>query len=270
MWVSGPAHPYAAAVAVCWPLMDGLINLDKPPGISSARVLDRVRRVIGQRHSGHAGTLDPAAGGVLPICLGKATRLVERLMDQPKMYAATARLDVTSASYDVARPMIPVEVRCPPHVRQVLEAAAWLEESVEQIPPAISAIKVGGQPAYRLVRSGRMPQLAPRPVRIYWIHVVEYSWPRLSFELACGRGTYVRALIRDWGAALGAGGCLTALTREAIGPFRRADACSLEQLDQAEDPLRFVLSLMQVTELLSANPPPIPPRPGGEKGNDRP
>jgi tRNA pseudouridine55 synthase len=240
--------------------MDGLINLDKPAGISSARALDRVRRATGQRRSGHAGTLDPAADGVLLICLGKATRLVERLMDQPKVYAATARLDVTSESYDAARPMVPVEVSCPPDARQVLEAAARLEGLIEQVPPTLSAIKVGGQPAYRLARAGRAPQLAPRPVRIYWIHVVEYRWPMLSFELACGRGTYVRALIRDWGAVLGAGGCLTSLARVAVGPFRRDDACSIEQLEQATA-ARFVLPLERVMELLSAAPPPIPPRP---------
>jgi tRNA pseudouridine55 synthase len=250
--------------------MDGLINLDKPPGISSARALDRVRRVLGQRHSGHAGTLDPAAGGVLLVCLGKATRLVERLMDQPKIYVATARLDVTSESYDAARPMVPVDVSDPPETRRVLEAAARLEGLVAQLPPAISAIKVGGQRAYRLARSGQKPRLAPRTVRIYWIHVIEYRWPCLSFELACGRGTYVRALIRDWGAALGVGGCLTALVREAIGPFRRAEAHSLEQIEQAADPGRFVLPPARVMELLSADLPPVPPRPGGEKRNDRP
>lgn len=241
--------------------MDGLINLDKPAGISSTRALERVRRATGQRRSGHAGTLDPAAGGVLLVCLGKATRLVERLMDQPKVYTATARLDVTSESHDAASPMIPIDVRTPPEASEVLQAAARLEGLIEQVPPVISAIKVAGRPAYRLARSGRPPQLAPRLVKIYWIHVVEYCWPRLSFSLACGRGTYVRAVIRDWGAALGAGGCLTSLTREAVGPFRRAEACTIEQLERAADAAPFVVPLERVRELLSTDPPPIPARP---------
>jgi len=241
--------------------MDGLINLDKPVGITSAKALYRVRRLVGARKSGHAGTLDPAASGVLIICLGKATKLVEALMDQPKVYRAAARLDVTSESFDADRPLVPVQVAAVPDEAAVRAACRRFEGHVVQVPPAVSAVKVGGQPAYRHVRRGRPPTLSPRPVRIYWIHVWRYAWPELEFELACGRGTYVRALVRDLGAALGTGGCLTALTRTAVGPFQLEAAKTFADLERAGGPADWLIPLQHARDLLSVHPPPVPPRP---------
>ena len=120
--------------------MDGIINLNKPVGITSAKALYRVRSLTRQRKSGHAGTLDPAASGVLVICLGKATKLVESIMDQPKVYRATARLDVTSESFDSDRPLIPVEVANVPTLETVQAACTSFEGTIEQVPPQISAI----------------------------------------------------------------------------------------------------------------------------------
>src|SRR5262249_39455968 len=142
--------------------MDGVLNLDKPPGITSAKALYRVRRVLGERKSGHAGTLDPAAEGVLIICLGKATKLVEAMMDLPKVYRATARLDVTSTSFDSDRPLIPVRVDAAPDESAVRAALAQFEGEIEQVPPAVSALKVGGRAAYELERKGKPVTLAPR------------------------------------------------------------------------------------------------------------
>ena len=130
--------------------MDGLIILNKPPGITSAKVLYRVRKVTGQRKSGHAGTLDPAAEGVLILCLGAATKLVEQLMDQPKLYRATARLDVTSDSFDSDRPLQPVQVDRVPEPAEVGAAMRQFEGEILQVPPAVSALKIGGRPAYKL------------------------------------------------------------------------------------------------------------------------
>lgn len=238
--------------------MDGIINLHKPVGITSAKALYRVRKITGVRKSGHAGTLDPAADGVLVLCLGRATKLVEALMDQPKLYRATARLDVTSESFDSDRPLVEVPVATVPDEDAVRAACRRFHGAVEQVPPAISAVKVGGKPAYKLNRAGHALTLSPRTVQIYWMHVHRYQWPTIDFELACGRGTYVRALIRDLGAVLGTGGCLTALTRTAVGPFRVADAHGFDELENAAGPQEYVVTLDQARRLLAQRPVEIP------------
>jgi tRNA pseudouridine55 synthase len=241
--------------------MDGLINLYKPSGPSSAAALYRVRKLTGQRKSGHAGTLDPLAEGVLILCLGKATRLVERLMDQPKVYRATARLDVTSASFDSDRPLEPVAVSAAP-TDVALRAAVTAEFGlIQQIPPAISALKIGGRPAYRIVRGGQTPRMVARPVWLHWAVVHRYAWPELEFEICCGRGFYVRALIRDIGARLGVGGCLTRLIRSQVGPFRASEAATLEGLaERGSEP--WLLPLEAARALVSRVDPIAPPDAG--------
>jgi tRNA pseudouridine55 synthase len=240
--------------------MDGIINLNKPRGITSAKALYRVRKITGVRKSGYAGTLDPAADGVLVLCLGKATKLVESLMDQPKVYRATARLDVTSASFDADEPLEPVAIERQPDADKVRAALASFEGLIEQTPPAFSAIKIGGQPAYRLARRGKPPTLKSRPVSIYWLVLHRYAWPEVEFEMACGRGTYVRSLIRDLGIRLGAGGCLTQLTRRAVGPFHIADAFSPDALGELPDPSTALVPLAATKALLEA-PGVAPTRP---------
>ena len=162
--------------------MDGLINLHKPTGITSAKALYKVRSITKVRKSGHAGTLDPAASGVLVLCLGKATKLVESIMNQPKVYRATARLDVTSESFDSDRPLVPVDVTEEPTADDVRHACDRFVGEIEQVPPNISAVKVGGVPAYKLARREETVELKPRPARIYWLHVYAYDWPTLDFE----------------------------------------------------------------------------------------
>lgn len=232
--------------------MDGIINLYKPPGISSAKALYRVRTLTGVRKSGHAGTLDPAAEGVLLLCLGSATKLVERLMNLPKTYRSVARLDVTSESFDSDRPLKPVPVSDIPTSADVLAAFATLTGAIEQTPPAISAIKIGGRPAYRIQRAGRVPELKPRLVHVYAQTVIRYEWPEVEFETVCGRGTYIRAIIRDVGAALGVGGCLTHLTRVAVGPFLAAEAVSLHSLAAATDWQTHCVPIIQCEQWLSS------------------
>jgi tRNA pseudouridine55 synthase len=195
--------------------------------------LERARDVLGQRKSGHAGALDPLADGVLVICLGAATKLVESFMDQPKVYRATALLDVTSECFDLERPTTPVAVSEPPTERQVGAALSGFEGRIPQVPPTTSALKVAGRPAYELHRAGKAPVLPARMVEIYWMHLHAYAWPRVDFEIACGRGTYVRAVIRDLGARLGVGGCLTSLTRRAVGPLTVEESWTFERLREA-------------------------------------
>jgi tRNA pseudouridine55 synthase len=246
--------------------MDGIIILNKPVGISSAQALYRVRAWTGVRHSGHAGTLDPQADGVLLLCLGKATGCVEALMDQPKVYRAAARLDATSSSYDSGRPLLELAGLSPPSPSRLHDALRSFEGTIQQAPPAVSAVKVGGVRAYKLERQGKVVALAPRAVRVYWIALEQYEWPRLVVTVACGRGTYVRALVRDVGEALGVGGCLTALTRLAIGPFRIEDAWDLEAIQRlagdGSQRAALCVPLERARELLASAD--VPARPHSE------
>ena len=241
--------------------MDGIIALNKPTGITSAKALYRVRTITGERKSGHAGTLDPAASGVLVLCLGKATKLVESIMDQPKVYRATARLDVTSESFDSDRPLTPVEVAVIPSIESLRAVCAGFEGVIEQIPPQISAVKVGGVPAYKRKASDDLMVLAARPVTVYWLHIHTISWPTIDFEVCCGRGTYLRSLIRDLGQRLGAGGCLTSLTRSQVGPFTLANAWTFESLRETADPGEYLINVERARIALAPGGVVNPPRP---------
>jgi len=238
---------------------DGLLNLNKPVGISSAKALDRFRGITGVRKSGHTGTLDPLAGGVLIICMGRGTKLVEKVMNQPKRYVATARLDVTSRTFDAESDPEPVAVLSIPSRSGLLGTLKGFEGVIEQVPPAFSAVKIDGRPAYQLARSNRPVSVRPRRVEVYWLHLRRYAWPEMEFEACCGRGTYIRSLIRDIGERLGTGGCLTRLERVAVGPYLIDGAVTLEELRRL--PLEAVaIGLETATEVLNA-PPVIPPRP---------
>lgn len=199
---------------------DGVLNVNKPLRLSSAKALYIIRGRTGIRKSGHAGTLDPMATGVLLICMGKATKLVERIMGLEKAYDATARFDVTNAGHDTEMPFEPVDVGEVPD-REAIEASARaFVGTIAQTPPEYSAVKIKGRPAYEYALKGKPLDIKPRPVVIHELTVHEYEWPSVRFTLRCGRGTYVRSLIRDWGAQFGAGGCLTSLVRTRVGPFR--------------------------------------------------
>lgn len=240
---------------------DGIINFYKPLGITSAKALYRVRKTTGVRKSGHAGSLDPAAEGVLLLCQGKATKLVERIMDLPKVYRATGRLDVTSASFDSDRPLEEVAIAVRPSAEEIQTALARFEGEFDQVPPRVSAIKLGGVPAYKTAGRNDAPPLKSRKVLIYWIHLHRYEWPTIDFEMACGRGTYVRALIRDLGLRLRTGGCLTALTRTAVGPFTIDDAWTFDRLENAGAGQPYLIRLERAVDLVGNRPTTIPRRP---------
>lgn len=239
--------------------MDGLINFHKPGGITSAKALYKVRAIVKQKKSGHAGTLDPGASGVLILCMGKATKLVESIMDHPKVYRATARLDATSESFDSDRPLVSVAITSPPDETQVRDALLSFEGTIQQVPPTISAIKIGGRPSYKLAGTDKEVELKPRPVKVYWLHLHAYKFPFIDFEMCCGRGTYVRSLIRDLGAALGAGGVLTSLVRTQIGPLKLEGAWTLEALKTA-DPRDYLIELSDAKAMIEC-PASVPPRP---------
>ena len=210
----------------------GLIVMDKPIGCSSMDVVRRVRRAAGGARTGHAGTLDPLASGVLICCLGKATRCVDQLMDQTKVYAATVDLSALSATDDAEGELEVVEVSTPPTAAAVRTALDGLTGEIEQVPPVYSAIKVHGKRAYKLARRGEQVTMPPRMVRVDRIEMDRFEWPKLDITVTCGKGTYIRSLGRQIGAALGAGGYLTALRRTAIGDHTIERSVRLDDLPE--------------------------------------
>ena len=212
--------------------LHGLLVIDKPLGMSSMDVVRRVRRAGGHCKTGHAGTLDPLATGVLICCLGRATRRVDELMGLTKVYEATVDLSAFTSTDDAEGPRQEVSVPRPPSAEHVRTALDGLTGTIEQSPPAYSAIKVGGQRAYKLARKGEGVELPPRPVRIDAIELISYDWPLLRIVVTCGKGTYIRSLARQIGAALGTGGHLTTLRRTAIGPYTIDRAVNLEELPE--------------------------------------
>lgn len=213
---------------------DGIINLDKPPSLTSARAVDRIKRVLPRGTKvGHAGTLDPFATGVLLVLVGKATKWSERLMDQPKEYETTIKLGATTETDDLEAEEIAYPNAAEPSRAAIESALAALTGIVQQRPPDFSAMKVAGHRAYQLARSGNPVELQARPVRIDAIEILDWHWPLLKLRIACGRGTYIRSIARDLGEALKTGGYLTQLRRTRIGRFTASEAIPLDQLSAA-------------------------------------
>ncbi len=231
----------------------GLLNVDKPAGVSSRKIVNDAQRLVRPVKVGHAGTLDPLATGVLVLCFGRATRLVSYVQQQPKEYVATFLLGMRSETDDIEREV--VELTDPPvPTRQAIVATLpQFVGEIQQRPPAYSAVKVGGRRAYKLARQGNSLELAARPVTIDAITVLEYDYPRLVVSIRCGSGTYVRSIGRDLATTLGTAAVMSELRRTAIGDFRVEDACdgnalSLELVTHhLAPPSRAVAQLPSVT-----------------------
>lgn len=210
--------------------LHGFLNIDKPAAMTSHDVVAKVRRLAGQKRVGHGGTLDPAATGILPIALGEATKLISYLVEGRKAYQATIRLGVTTTTDD-AEGVVREERPVPELTPTQLEAAFQpFIGCIAQIPPMYSAIQVGGQRMYDLARRGETIELAPRMVEIDSITLRAWQAPELMLDVMCGKGTYIRALARDLGAALGCGAHLANLRRTQVGPLTLASAVPLTSL----------------------------------------
>jgi tRNA pseudouridine55 synthase len=212
----------------------GLVLVDKPAGMTSHDVVARIRRLAGTRKVGHAGTLDPMATGVLVVGVGKATRLLGHLTLADKQYLATIRLGQATSTDDAEGEVTATAGAAGVTDDAVRAAVAALTGPIEQVPPGVSAIKIDGQRAYKLTRDGQAPELAARPVVVHDFTVGairrESDFLDLDASVTCSSGTYVRALARDLGQALGTGGHLTALRRTRSGSYRIEDARSLDEL----------------------------------------
>jgi tRNA pseudouridine55 synthase len=215
---------------------DGLLVVDKPAGWTSHDVVGRVRRLARTRKVGHAGTLDPMATGVLLLGVGRATRLLGHLALTSKTYEATVRLGATTVTDDAEGEVVEVRDASAVTDAQVLAGLAALTGAIEQVPSAVSAVKVDGVRSYARVRAGEDVALAARPVVVSRLDLVARRGDELDVVVDCSSGTYVRALARDLGAGLGVGGHLTALRRTRVGPFDLSSARTLEQLaDDTDD-----------------------------------
>ncbi len=208
----------------------GLLNIDKPAGITSRKVVDAVAKLVRPEKAGHAGTLDPLATGVLVVCVGKATRLIEYVQRQHKTYLATFLLGRHSDTEDIEGTVTVLESPPIPSLDSIRRAAESFIGTILQRPPAFSALKVQGQRSYDLARAGEIPELKPRPVEIHSIEIVQYDYPGLTLRIGCGSGTYIRSLGRDLAEKLGTAAVMSALERTAIGEFHVEDALPLDQL----------------------------------------
>ena len=211
-------------------MVDGFLVIDKPAGISSHDVVNRVRRILGTRKVGHTGTLDPFATGVLPIAVGEGTKAIQFLDVGEKAYEAVIRLGLVTDTLDITGTVLQEHDSGGLGQEQLLSAMEALTGEISQVPPMYSAIKQGGQPLYKLARKGIEVERQSRQVIIHSFELLEFSSPLATVRAHCSRGTYVRTLADDLGKLLGCGACLTALRRTLSGPFRLADAMTLEQL----------------------------------------
>lgn len=213
--------------------LTGVLNLNKPPEETSFAMVALARRLSGEKRIGHAGTLDPLATGVLLLLFGQATRISEYLLELPKTYLVTVRLGISTDSYDAEG--TPTQESNPSGVSEAMirEVLPEFVGEIQQTPPAHSAVKVAGQPAYKLARRGRELDLQPRSVNIYGIEIKGYEPPDLSLRVECGRGVYIRSLAHDLGQRLGCGGHVSRLVRTRIGHFTIEDAVAAGDLEAA-------------------------------------
>lgn len=209
-----------------------LLVVDKPAGPTSHDVVKLVRRGTEVEKVGHTGTLDPGATGVLVLCLGKATRLSEFLTGSDKIYQATVRFGQSTTTYDIQGEVVENSGRAP-ELAEIEEAAKEFRGEIEQVPPAFSAVRVGGKRAYDLARGGQMPELEARTVVIHRLELLAYQAPDLQIEVECSAGTYLRSLAHDLGQTLGTGAHLTQLRRTAAGAFSLEEAISFAELEAA-------------------------------------
>ena len=210
--------------------MLGTLNVNKPRSVTSRDAVNHVQRIAGGAKVGHAGTLDPLASGVLVLCIGAATRLIEYVQRMPKRYRATFLLGKESDTEDVDGQICSLEDPPRPTRAEIDDLLPQFVGTIRQRPPAYSALKLRGRRACDLARQGLPVELEPREVTIYQLGILEYEYPTLTLEMECGSGTYVRSLGRDIAGELGTAAVMSALVRTAIGTFKIEHACLLDQL----------------------------------------
>lgn len=215
-------------------MIHGIINVYKEKGYTSHDVVAKLRGILGQRKIGHTGTLDPDAEGVLPVCLGKATKVCELLADKDKIYEAILLLGKSTETQDISGAVTEEkEVTC--SIKDVYEVIRDFRGEYEQIPPMYSALKVNGRKLYELAREGKTVERKARKVMIHEIKIHEIVLPRVSMTVECSKGTYIRTLCHDIGQRLDCGGCMEKLLRTKVGSFLMEDSLRLDQIEVLKD-----------------------------------
>ncbi|MBR3276156.1 MAG: tRNA pseudouridine(55) synthase TruB [Eubacterium sp.] len=234
-------------------MMNGFINVYKEKGYTSHDVVAKLRGILKQKRIGHTGTLDPAAEGVLPVCLGRATRLAEEISAGTKTYRAVMILGVETDTWDMEGRML-YEKAAAFNFSEINAAVSSFIGEVLQVPPMYSARKVDGKRLYELAREGREVERKPAPVRFYDISIVKYDLPEVTLHVTCSKGTYIRSLCHDIGAKLGCGGTLKSLLRTRVGRFELEDAMRLSEIQLFADRGRISEAMLTVPDMFPELP----------------
>jgi tRNA pseudouridine55 synthase len=232
--------------------LHGIIPVWKPKGMTSHDVVSRIRRLAGQKRVGHTGTLDPEVEGVLPICLGQATRLVEYIQDLPKRYQGTMTIGIATDTEDQTGKIVE-QVDDIPKTFPLDDVAQAFQGEMEQVPPMYSAVKIKGERLYELARKGLVTERPSRRVTIYQLDIQQVesdAYPILAFDVTCSKGTYVRTLCVDIGKSLGYPAHMSKLIRVQSGPFQTADCYTLEELGLAKEEGTFAQTLVAMGEAM--------------------
>lgn len=240
--------------------VSGFLVVNKPPGLTSHQVVATARKILAQRRIGHTGTLDPMATGVLVLAIGAATKLISFLDEEKKVYRARLVLGLSTATQDLSGQVISAKTETHITGAKLTEALTYFTGEQEQTPPMYSAIKVNGEPLYKLARAGKEIERAKRKITIYRLLADEPLLPVYGFKegptlfIECSRGTYIRTLCHELGEYLGCGGCMGDLIRLASGPFRLEEACTLQELAQAVTDQRLPQLLISSADALGHLP----------------
>jgi tRNA pseudouridine55 synthase len=211
---------------------DGLILIDKPLKLTSFGAVKKVRYLLKGKKTGHAGTLDPLASGLVILCTGKATKIIEGIQAQTKVYEGKIFLGATTPSFDLETEPVFTSSTHIPSSEEIIAAAKSFEGEIDQVPPIYSAIKVGGERAYNFAREGKELELKSRKINVYSFAITEINYPLVSFNIECSKGTYIRTLANDLGHKLGVGGYLAELRRTKIGEYDVMHAFTLEAFEE--------------------------------------
>lgn len=235
-------------------MIHGVINIYKEKGYTSHDVVAKLRGILGQRKIGHTGTLDPDAEGVLPICLGRATKLCDFLTEKEKTYEATLLLGCVTDTQDTSGRILETWDVSGITGEKIREAVLKFEGEYPQIPPMYSAVKVNGKKLYELAREGKTVERRPRMVQIFSARIRSVEIPRVRMEIRCSKGTYIRTLCHDIGAELGCGGCMESLERTQSGAFSVQDSLTLDEVVQKRDQGKLAEIVWPVDRVLERYP----------------
>lgn len=235
-------------------MINGVLNIYKEKGYTSHDVVAKLRGITRQKKIGHTGTLDPDAEGVLPVCLGKATKLCDMLTDKNKTYEAVLLLGITTDTQDISGKILEEKETKHLSEKEVLDCIHGYIGEYEQLPPMYSALKVNGKKLYELAREGIEVERKRRNVTIYDIHVEEMELPRVRMTVRCSKGTYIRTLCHDIGAALGTGGCMESLLRTQVGRFELKDSLKLEEVEALVRKGELERALIPIDAMFCENP----------------